>query len=106
MDGGKGQLSQAVKILQELNKSHIPVVGLAKARTESNFKAEDVESTEERFYIPGRANHRWQAQPHMLIEKDHYGQVMLRATLEPACWMHHPSSSTLLVLLLACRAGL
>lgn len=56
VDGGKGQLSQAIKILQELNKNHIPVVGLAKARTEANFKAENVESTEERFYIPGRSN--------------------------------------------------
>ncbi len=56
VDGGKGQLSQAVKILQEINKMHIPVVGLAKARTESNFKANTVESTDERFYIPGRAN--------------------------------------------------
>jgi excinuclease ABC subunit C len=56
VDGGKGQLSQAVKILQELNKMHIPVVGLAKARTEANFQAEDVSGTEERFYLPGRAN--------------------------------------------------
>lgn len=56
VDGGKGQLSQAVKILQEIDKTHIPVVGLAKARTESNFKAENVESSEERFYLPGRAN--------------------------------------------------
>jgi excinuclease ABC subunit C len=56
VDGGKGQLSMAVKILQELNKMHIPVVGLAKARTQSDFKGEEVSSTEERFYIPGRAN--------------------------------------------------
>ncbi len=56
VDGGKGQLSQAVKILKELNISHIPVVGLAKARTESNFQSQDVSGTEERFYIPGRAN--------------------------------------------------
>lgn len=56
VDGGKGQLSMAVKILQELNKIHIPVVGLAKARTQSDFKAEDVVSTEERFYLPGRSN--------------------------------------------------
>jgi excinuclease ABC subunit C len=56
VDGGKGQLSMAVKILQELNKMHIPVVGLAKARTQSDFKSEEVSSTEERFYIPGRAN--------------------------------------------------
>lgn len=56
VDGGKGQLSQAVKILKELNKTHIPVVGLAKARTESNFQSEEVSGTEERFYQPGRAN--------------------------------------------------
>lgn len=56
VDGGKGQLSMAVKILQELGKTHIPVVGLAKARTLSDFKAEEVASTEERFYLPGRAN--------------------------------------------------
>lgn len=56
VDGGKGQLSQAIKILQEINKTNIPVVGLAKARTDSNFKGEDVSSTEERFFLPGRAN--------------------------------------------------
>lgn len=56
VDGGKGQLSQAIRILSELNKTHIPVVGLAKARTEVNFQAEKVEISEERFYLPGRAN--------------------------------------------------
>ncbi len=56
VDGGKGQLSMAVKILQELNKMHIPVVGLAKARTLRDFKSEEVKSSEERFYLPGRAN--------------------------------------------------
>lgn len=56
IDGGKGQLSQAIKILEELNKSHLPVVGLAKARTERDFQAEEVKATEERFYLPGRQN--------------------------------------------------
>lgn len=56
VDGGKGQLSMAVKILQEVGKSHIPVVGLAKARTQADFQAENVAATEERFYLPGRAN--------------------------------------------------
>lgn len=56
VDGGKGQLSMAVKILQEIGKTHIPVVGLAKARTKADFKAEEVTGTEERFYLPGRAN--------------------------------------------------
>lgn len=56
VDGGKGQLAQAVKILAELNISHIPVVGLAKARTEADFQEAEIHETEERFYLPGRAN--------------------------------------------------
>lgn len=56
VDGGKGQLSMAVKILSELSKTHIPVVGLAKARTLADFQSEEVSSTEERFFLPGRAN--------------------------------------------------
>lgn len=55
VDGGKGQLSQAVEILKELQKN-IPVVGLAKARTLGEFHEEDLKSTEERFYLPGRSN--------------------------------------------------
>lgn len=56
IDGGKGQLSQAVRILTEIGRNDIPVVGLAKARTESDFQKAEVESTEERFFIPGRQN--------------------------------------------------
>lgn len=56
VDGGKGQLSMAVKILQEIGKTHIPVVGLAKARTLADFKSEEVQSTDERFFLPSRAN--------------------------------------------------
>lgn len=56
VDGGKGQLAQAVKILTEIGRQDIPVVGLAKARTDSDFQAAEVSSTEERFFIPGRAN--------------------------------------------------
>ncbi|KYG63169.1 excinuclease ABC subunit C [Bdellovibrio bacteriovorus] len=56
IDGGKGQLSQAMKILKEIGRQDIPVVGLAKARTESDFQKAIVESTEERFFLPGRAN--------------------------------------------------
>jgi len=56
VDGGKGQLSQAVRILQEINKTNVPVVGLAKARTQSNFQDQDVKSTDERFFLPGRSN--------------------------------------------------
>ncbi len=56
IDGGKGQLSQAIKILTEIGRKDIPVVGLAKARTESDFQKAEVESTDERFFLPGRAN--------------------------------------------------
>lgn len=56
VDGGKGQLAQAVKILSELGKRDIPVVGLAKARTESDFQKAEVQSSQERFFLPGRAN--------------------------------------------------
>lgn len=56
VDGGKGQLSQAMKILEEIGRKDIPVVGLAKARTQTDFQAVEVNSTEERFFLPGRQN--------------------------------------------------
>lgn len=56
IDGGKGQLSAAVKVLEDLGKSYIPVVGLAKERTQRNFQGEHIEKTAERFYLPGRQN--------------------------------------------------
>lgn len=56
IDGGKGQLNVAVKILKELNKSEIPVVGLAKARTDADFQNAEINSSEERFFLPGRQN--------------------------------------------------
>lgn len=56
VDGGKGQLAQAIQILKKLKKESIPVVGLAKARTEADFAAAEVESSEERFFLPGRSN--------------------------------------------------
>lgn len=56
VDGGKGQLAQAVAILEELNVQGVGVVGLAKARTERNFRSKEVESSLERIFIPGRKN--------------------------------------------------
>jgi excinuclease ABC subunit C len=56
VDGGKGQLSQAVAIMAELGIGGVPVVGLAKARTESDFKAAEVKSSMERIFIPNRKN--------------------------------------------------
>jgi excinuclease ABC subunit C len=56
VDGGKGQLSQAVAILEELQIQGVAVVGLAKARTERDFRSTEVESSMERIFIPGRKN--------------------------------------------------
>jgi excinuclease ABC subunit C len=56
VDGGKGQLSFALQALKNLEKEHIPIVGLAKERTKGSFKEEEVERTEERFYLPNRQN--------------------------------------------------
>lgn len=56
IDGGKGQLQVAIKVLQEVNLPKIPVVGLAKARTLGEFSDSEIVSSEERFYLPGRQN--------------------------------------------------
>jgi excinuclease ABC subunit C len=56
VDGGKGQLAQAVAILDELKIEGVAVVGLAKARTESDFQAKEVKSSMERIFIPNRKN--------------------------------------------------
>jgi excinuclease ABC subunit C len=56
VDGGKGQLGQAVAILEELAVQGVGVVGLAKARVERNFKATEVKSSSERVFIPNRKN--------------------------------------------------
>ncbi len=56
VDGGRGQLNKAVEILKELGRSEIPVVGIAKARTERNFQKEEVVESEERFFLPQRQN--------------------------------------------------
>jgi excinuclease ABC subunit C len=56
VDGGKGQLSMAVEVLKDLGKAEIPVVGLAKARTQGSFQDAEVKVSEERVFIPGRQN--------------------------------------------------
>ncbi|MBY0316376.1 MAG: excinuclease ABC subunit UvrC [Bdellovibrionales bacterium] len=56
VDGGKGQLRFAMQALKDLNKTHIPIVGLAKERTKGQFTDEEVTKTFERFYLPNRTN--------------------------------------------------
>lgn len=56
IDGGKGQLGIATEVLREIGQEKVPVVGLAKARTDSDFKSSEVKGSEERFFLPGRQN--------------------------------------------------
>ena len=55
VDGGKGQLQAVLEILKKI-KINIPVVAIAKARVKKDFSAIQVQSTRERFFIPGRKN--------------------------------------------------
>ncbi len=56
VDGGKGQLKFAMEALKLLGKEHIPIVGLAKERTKGQFEDQDIEKSQERFYLPNRQN--------------------------------------------------
>jgi len=56
VDGGKGQLNKAVQALKEMDCEQVPVVSLAKSKTTSDFEEGEVNSSEERFYLPGRQN--------------------------------------------------
>jgi excinuclease ABC subunit C len=56
VDGGKGQLAQAKAIFDELGITGVDLVGLAKARTESDFQSREVRSSQERVFIPNRVN--------------------------------------------------
>ncbi len=56
IDGGKGQLNICYKVLQEIERTDVPIVSIAKARTDNQFSKKEVKSTDERFFIPGRSN--------------------------------------------------
>ncbi len=57
VDGGVAQVNTVVAVLDEL-KITLPVVGIAKSRdlTRGDFRSKEVDRTEERLIIPGRAN--------------------------------------------------
>ncbi len=55
IDGGKGQLGAAMRALSDL-QIEIPLVALAKGRTESGFTRKEIQKTEERLFVPGRMN--------------------------------------------------
>ncbi len=54
-DGGKGQLGIFQSVLQEVGLD-IPVCAIAKSKAKGNFQKETITKTEERLFIPGRAN--------------------------------------------------
>lgn len=56
IDGGKGQLKMALEALKDCGRPDIPIVSLAKARTKADFTSENLDSSVERFFIPGRSN--------------------------------------------------
>lgn len=55
IDGGRGQLASVMTVLKELG-AKFPVVALAKARTESDFRSSELSSSEERIFVPGQKN--------------------------------------------------
>ena len=58
IDGGKGQLGQAVAVLEDFGLSQeIDVIGLAKSRVDKvGFEDESVTRSPERVFLPGRKN--------------------------------------------------
>ena len=57
IDGGKGQLGQAVAVLEDLGLHGIDVIGLAKSRVDkTGFDDDQVTRSPERVFLPGRKN--------------------------------------------------
>ena len=56
VDGGKGQLGMAVRILDELGLSELDVVGIAKSRLKVDQPSGNRWHSDERLYRPGRKN--------------------------------------------------
>lgn len=54
IDGGRGQLSSALKALEDSGAEAVPMVGLAKARTLKG--GEEPSKSSERVFMPGRMN--------------------------------------------------
>lgn len=65
VDGGKGQLSSVVEVFEEL-ELNFPVIALAKARTESDFKDAKVKVSQERIFLPGQKNPKIIKNPEVL----------------------------------------
>lgn len=55
IDGGLGQVNAVTQILKEKNV-FVPVVGIAKSKTDSDLQNTEINKSEERLVIPGRLN--------------------------------------------------
>ena len=56
IDGGKGQLSVALRVLKDLEIENVDVFALAKEKTFKSQKGKMIEKREERVYLPGQKN--------------------------------------------------
>jgi excinuclease ABC subunit C len=56
IDGGRGQLGVALAVRTDLNLGELEMVGLAKMRVERDPRASEIQRSEERVFLPGRAN--------------------------------------------------
>jgi len=56
VDGGKGQLNAAMRVLEELGIAQVDAVGLAKARVERAPYEDEIHRKPELIYLPGRKN--------------------------------------------------
>jgi excinuclease ABC subunit C len=56
IDGGRGQLAQAVAVFEQLAIAGVELVSLAKARTTGEFSDTEVKATMERVFKPGQKN--------------------------------------------------
>ena len=55
LDGGKGQVGIISRLFDDLN-INIPIIGIAKSKTKSDFRKSKINATSERLIIPGRKN--------------------------------------------------
>src|SRR5690554_932386 len=57
IDGGKGQLGQAMTVFEDLGVHDVELISLAKARTDKvGFQDDEITSSPERVFVPGRKN--------------------------------------------------
>ena len=56
VDGGKGQLNVALRVLRDLDIDEVDTIGLAKMRVVRAPRAAVIERSDERVFLPGRRN--------------------------------------------------